>query len=705
MLDQFFNPKSIAVIGASAKKNKLGYVLLKNLIDYKYKGKIYPINPKYKKILKLKTFQSLSSVSKKIDLAIIIVPAKIVPLLLEQCGKKEIKSVIIISSGFKEIGEKGKKLENKIIKIAKKYKIKILGPNCLGILDSTNDLNASFAKQMLKKGKIGFISQSGAICCAMLDWAEKTNIGFSRFVSLGNMALVNEIDLLKFFKKDSQTKIIILYLEQISRGKEFIKEVSQITKNKPLIIIKGGETKEGSQAVLSHTGALAKPNEMFKFALRQYGVIQVNSLSDLFDLIKFYAIEERHYAMSPSLRGQKIAVLTNAGGPGAITIDALKKNNFEIAVLEKRTSKILKKNLPITAGIKNPIDISGDARADRYKTALDVLIKDKKVDAIIVVLTPQSVTEIKKTAKMIVKLSRKSKKPILTSFIGGKNIDQGNKILDKANIPVYNYPGQAVKVLAKVCNYENWRKENKKISRSFDFKISKKSFGKIKEIIQKAKKKNLKQLDIFDIERILKIYQIPIVKSYLAKDSDEAVKISRKINQLVVLKVASPDVIHKTDIGGVKKNLKDPQEIKFAFKEIIRDIKKNLPKAKIKGIIIQPMIEESREMILGIKLDKLFGPFIMFGTGGIFTEIFKDISFRLIPLTEEEARRMIEETKAAKILKGTRGQKPVDIKVIVEIMLKLSVLAKDFPEIKELDINPLMVSNKKAVAVDARMMI
>ena len=727
MLKNFFNPKSIAVIGASSKKNKLGYSLLRNLIDYRYKGKIYPINPKYKKILGIKVFSNVLAVPKKIDLAVIVVPAKIVLLVLEECGRKEIKSAIIISSGFKEIGKEGKKLENKVLKIASKHKMCLLGPNCLGILDSINNLNASFSKQTFQKGKIGFVSQSGAICCAMLDWAEKMNIGFSRFVSLGNMASINEIDLLRFFKKDSNTKVIIGYIEQITNGKKFIKEAFQITKTKPLIIIKAGETKEGNRAILSHTGALAKPNEMINFVFKQSGIIQVSSLLDLFNLIKFYADKRQHYLMSPFLNGPEIAVLTNAGGPGAITIDLLKKNNLEVASFKKNTIRILKENLPATASIKNPVDIIGDAKANRYKVALDALIKDKKTDGIIIILTPQSVTEIKKTAEIIVRLSKKSKKPILVSFIGGKNIEEGNKILNKANIPVYDYPGEAVKVLAKVWNYEKWKKENKKLKHFFYFKIPDYSFDKIRKIIKRTKEKKLRQLSVFDAEKILKIYQIPIIKSYLARNSDEAIKISlglvrrqrlwptavrshsgegsQKINQPVVLKIASSDIIHKTDAGGIKRNLKNSKEIKSAFKEIIRNVKRNFPKAKINGMIIQPMVKEARETILGIKQNELFGPVVMFGTGGIFTEVFKDVSFRLSPLTKEEAQQMIEETKVVKILKGARGQKSTDIKIIAEILLKLSILAKDFPEIKEVDINPLMVSEKKIVAVDVRMMV
>jgi acetyltransferase len=576
-------------------------------------------------------------------------------------------------------------------------------------LDSINNLNASFAGQMLQKGKISFISQSGAICCAALDWAEKMNIGFSRFVSLGNMASLNEIDFLRFFKKDSKTKTIIAYLEQITDGKKFIKEVSQITKTKPLIVIKSGETKEGRQAVSSHTGALAKSNEMTKFAFQQNGIIQANSLLELFDLIKFYSTKI-------SLNGPKITILTNAGGPGAITADAVKKNNLELALFEKKTIKFLEKKLPASASVKNPVDLVGDAKADRYKIALDILVKDKKTNAIIIILTPQSVTEIEKTAETIIKLSKKTKKPILTSFIGGKNIKQANEILSKANIPVYDYPEQAVKVLAKVWNYEKWKKENKKPNSTFHFKISKNSFNEIEKIIQEAKKKKLKQLNAFDAEKIFKIYQIPIVKSYLAKNSDEAIKISlglrshfgegsQRINQSVVLKISSPDIIHKTDAGGIKNNLKTPQEVESAFREIMINVKKKFPKAKIDGIIIQPMVQEQKEMILGIKQDELFGPFVMFGSGGIFAEVFKDISFRLSPLARKEAQEMIKETKAMKILKGTRGQKPADIEAIIKILLNLSALSQDFPEIKEVDINPLMAGEKKAIAVDARMMI
>ena len=679
MLNNFFNPRSIAVIGASSNKKKLGYGMLRNILDHGYRGKVYPVNLKYNKVQGIKAYPSVLDIKQKVDLAVIVIPARAVNFVLIECGKAKIKNIIIISAGFREIGKEGSILEQEMKEIAEKYKISVLGPNCLGILDSTSDLNASFAEGMVQKGSIGFISQSGAICTGMLDWANLNNVGFSRFVSMGNKAMISEIELLEFFKTDKKTKVVFAYLESIERGKEFMKVAAELAKIKPLFIIKPGISKASCEAMRSHTGALANKEEAVKVAFSQAGIVRVNNLEELFNVAKLLSRYD-------SLDSDKIAIITNAGGPGVISTDEVEENGFKMAVFKKETTNILKKGLPPTANIHNPVDVIGDAKADRYEVAIKALLADKNVSGIISILTPQKTTEIKKTADVLVESSKKSSKPVLASFIGGVSIENEVKMLNKSFLACYNYPSQAAFSLGKLWQYKKAKKNAANYLKMLN--VDEKRLN-IKNSLEK-------EMDFIRSLDVLRSYKIPIVRSLLAKNSSEAVSLAKKIGYPVVLKISSNKISHKTEVGGVKININDDLEVKEYFDQASKKLGVSLD-----GIIIQPMVKGA-EIILGVKKDENFGHLIMFGLGGIFTEIAKDVSFRFAPIDKAEALKMIKEIKSFKILDGYRNLPKVNLDSIADALVGLSNLISEHKEIKELDINPLIVTEKECFAVDIR---
>ncbi|MDF1498345.1 MAG: acetate--CoA ligase family protein [Patescibacteria group bacterium] len=680
MLHNFFNPKSIAVIGASSNKKKLGYGMLRNILDYGYKGKVYAVNLKYDKVQGMKAYSSVLDIKQKIDLAVIVIPARAVNFVLAECGMAKIKNVIIISAGFKEIGKEGEILEQEMKKVAKRYEINILGPNCLGILDSTSDLNASFAEGMVQKGSIGFISQSGAICTGMLDWANLNNVGFSRFVSMGNKAMISEIELLEFFKTDKKTKAVLAYLESIERGKEFMKVAAELAKIKPLFIIKPGTSKASCEAMKSHTGALANKEEVVKVAFSQSGVLRINNLEELFNIAKFLSRYD-------SLDSDKVAIITNAGGPGVISTDEVEENGLKMAVFKEKTINILEKYLPMEANIHNPVDVVGDAKSDRYEIAIKALLADKNVGGIISILTPQKTTEIKKTADALVKFSKKNSKPILASFIGGVSIENETRMLNKSSLAFYNYPSQASFSLGKLWQY----KKAKKDATNYLKMLNNNENNQIHEKIEIDKK-----LDFIQSLDLLKSYKIPIVLSLLSKSYSEAIELANEVGYPVVLKIASSKISHKTEVGGVKINVKNDGEVKEYFEQASQNLGD-----KLDGIIIQPMIKGS-EIILGVKKDENFGHLIMFGFGGIFTEITKDVSFRFAPIDKNEAMKMIKEIKLFPALDGYRNLPKMNIDSIADALVGISNLVSEHEEIKELDINPLIVTEKECFAVDIR---
>ncbi|OIP24674.1 acyl-CoA synthetase [bacterium CG2_30_37_16] len=694
-----FHPKSIAVIGASRESDKLGYLVLANIKRYGYKGKVFPVNPKADEILGYKCYQTVHHVPENIDMTVILIPAPFVPDIVEQCGIKGIKTVIIITAGFKEIGKEGKEMEDRIAEIAKNHNIRILGPNCLGFIDTYQKINASFAESMPEKYDVAVFSQSGAVCTAILDWANLNGIGFSRFVSLGNKSDINENDLLLEWENDKAARVILGYLEAISNGPEFIKRASKITEKKPLIILKAGITSAGAKAAASHTGSLAGSETAVSAAFKKAGIIRANSLEELFDYAKVFAYQ-------PLIKGNKIAIVANAGGPAVMTTDAVIESKLELAKLSPITTAYLERKLPPIASKKNPIDVVGDAKADRYKVALEATLSDKGVDGVIVILTPQITTEVEETAKIIVTLSRRYNKPVVAAFMGGKRVEAGLKILNDNKIPAFNFPERAVRVLEAMYQYRNYLNErpNYKVA-YFD-----KDKDRVSYLLGQAEAADIYNLgDSMDslASKILKSYGIPVAKSIMAKTAEEAAEAAAVIGFPVVLKITSQDILHKTDVGGVKIGLNNKVEAKEAFKEIINSVNAKMPDARVEGITVYHMVRKGQEVIVGAKRDPVFGPVIVFGLGGIMVEVLHDVSFRIAPVSLREAEEMIEETKGSKLLKSFRGGEAYDIEAIADTILRLSHLMIDFSEIEEIDINPLRVNerNKGVIALDVKMVL
>jgi acetyltransferase len=698
-MDRLFKPRSVAVIGASRDPKKLGFGILKNIVDCGYKGSVYPVNPQADQILGLKVYKSVLEIPDEVDLAVIVVPAPAVLDVMEECGKKSVKYAVIISAGFKEAGGEGIERERRLIEIAKKYGIRVVGPNCLGILDMYTPLNASFAYWSNYKGGIAFISQSGALLSGILDWAGKVGIGFSKIVSLGNKADLNEVDFIEYLGEDPETKVILLYLESIADGRKFVDVVSRATRKKPVVLIMGGITERGARAALSHTGAMAAGGVALKAALRKAGALLVETPTELYDLAIAFDYQ-------PIPLGSRVAVVTNAGGPGVITTDLLTARGLAVAEFAKETISYLKSKLPPMAAVYNPVDVIGDAKADRYAVALEAVLRDPNVDGVIVILTPQIVTEPEETAKVIVELHRKyPTKPVLASFIGGEKVSKAIEILKESKIPVYEFPDRAVMALAGLCRYRELREYVLKIVEHVElFDVDR---SRALEVIEEAKKQNRRVLLEHEAKEVVKSYGIPVAPTKLATSESEAVEIARKLGYPVVLKIASPDITHKSDVGGVLVNLKSDEEVAEAFRTIILNVRRYAPTASIHGVVVQRMVPMGREVIIGVTKDPTFGHIMMFGLGGIYTELFKDVSFRLAPLSLYEAREMITETKAYALLKGFRGAPPADINSVINILLRTSKLVTDISQIAEMDINPLFVYEEGmgSIAVDVKIVV
>jgi acetyltransferase len=696
-MKELFKPRNVVVVGASREPGKVGHAVLRNIIESGFKGEVYPVNPRADKILGLNAYKSVLEVPGDIDLAVIVIPAQAVLDVMEECGRKGVKYAVVISAGFKEIGGEGIEREGKLIEIARKYGVRVVGPNCLGIIDLHTPLNASFASIPETKGGIAFISQSGALLSAILDWAPKAGIGFSKIVSLGNKADLNEVDFLTYLGEDPETKVILLYLESIADGRRFIEVGSTVTRKKPVILLKGGITEAGAKAALSHTGSMAGGITALKVALRKAGIIQVSSVSELFDM----AIA---FNSQPIPTGSRVGIVTNAGGAGVVISDLLVSRGLKLAEPSRYTVDYLRSVLPPVASVYNPVDVIGDAKADRYGVAIEALLRDPNIDSLLVILTPQVVTEPEETAKVIVELSRRYPlKPILAIFMGGGKVEKATRILIENNIPVYDMPERAVTAVLGLSNYREFREVLTKALEYVEvFDVDKE---KALEIIEEVRRQGRRVLLEHEAKEIVKSYGIPVVPTKLAVSEDRAVEIARKLGYPVVVKISSPDIIHKSDIGGVITNLKSDDEVAEAFRTVISNARRYVPTASIYGATVQKMVPKGREVIIGATKDPVFGHLIMFGLGGIYIELFKDVSFRLAPLSIYEAKEMITETKAYTLLRGFRGEPPADINSIVNILLRVSKLVTDIPQIVEIDINPLFVYEIGAIAVDARVII
>jgi acetyltransferase len=690
MLKSLFNPGAIAVIGASADPRKVGYAVLNNLIRFKFTGALYPVNPSSGEILGLRTYANVSDVRQPIDLAIIVIPAKFVPDSLRACASAGINSAIVISAGFKEAGADGTLLEEELKQISKEHHIRILGPNCLGLINTANDLNATFAADMLPKGSIGFFSQSGAMGIAIMDWAIGNNVGFSKFISLGNKADLSEIDFIDYFMNDPETSLILGYIEDVVDGRRFIEIAQKATKVKPIILLKSGGTEAGARAASSHTGALAGSDIAFDAAFKQTGVMRAQGVQELFDMALTFS-----EGKIPA--GNRLLVITNAGGPGIIAVDAAERLGVKLPHMTKESIHAIATKLPPNASIFNPIDVIGDATSERYAVVLEQAAKDPNVDGILVILTPQAMTDTEKTADAVIAAATSTEKPIIASFMGAKRVRAGINLLKAASIPNFSFPELAVKAFKRLADYREWKDQALE-----ELVASWYNFDSAHETITSILKSGIYQVGEEEAMRILTYYGFQFPKRALAKTSREAVQHASRIGFPVVMKVSSPDILHKTDVGGVRVNVKTAQEAEDAFLEITANARRLMPDAFIKGVMIFEMLKGGKEVILGVTYDRTFGHMIMFGLGGIYVEVLKDVAFRIVPVMRHDALAMVNEIRTIGLLHGTRGERPSDIDAIASYIVNLSCLISDFPEIQELDVNPLMVMEQGAMALDAR---
>ncbi len=677
------SPKSIAVIGASDKRGSVGATITSNIING-FQGTVYPISPSREKVFYKKAYKTVLDVPKPIDLAVIVIKNTLVAPVLEECGRKKIKGVIIITAGFKEVDEEGARREEEIKSIAKKYNIQIIGPNCLGVmnLDPKTMMNSTFLKVTPKSGKIALVSQSGAICAALVEDASAQGIGFSAVVSLGNKAVMSEVEILKILADHKQTEVIVMYLEDMGNGQEFLKVCKRITKKlkKPVLVLKSGRSPEGAKAAMSHTGALMGSDEIYDALLRQSGAIRVDTMEELFD----YATA---FSKQPLPSGD-LVIVSNAGGPAIISTDACSKLKVRMADITSVRKKI-DAVIPPWGSSRNPVDIVGDADFNRFHNVLDRVLQHPKVGSVISMCTPSGTLDYDKLAEVIVAMSKRYKKTMLASLMG---LDEGitnREILAKGDVPYYNYAEGAIRTLSAMIRFSNWTKSpSGKITK---FKVNK---ARAQKIFEKAMEEGRPNLLEEEGQQILKAYGLPLPKSALATTEAEAVNTARKIGYPIVMKIASPQIIHKSDAGGVKVNLASDAEVRSAFKTIIKNAKRYDKKAEIKGVLIVEMVKGGKELIIGSKLEPGFGPVIMLGMGGIYVEVLKDVTFKLAPVTDMEADDMIASIRTQKLLQGVRGERPSDIIKLSECIQRLSQLVSDFAEIKELDMNPVLVMEK-----------
>lgn len=700
-LDAIFNPQSIAVVGASTRKGTVGNDILRNLLFNEFNGTVYPVNPKAKSIIGVPAFPSLSALPESPDLAVLIVPAKVVLQVVDEAIEKGVKGLIIISAGFKETGEEGAKMEQALREKVRAAGVPLIGPNCLGVIncDPVVNMNATFGRKMPANGNLAFLSQSGALCTSVLDYAEEREMGFSKFISFGNKADVGEIELLSYLAKDPATSVIAMYLEDISDGGLFIQTVSKIfwELNKPVLCLKSGRSPEGAKAVSSHTGSLAGSDSVYDALLVQSGVQRVETIAELFDYAALYCTQ-------PLPKGNRVGIVTNAGGPGIMATDAAIRHGLRLATLTEETRAKLALALPDTASLRNPVDVIGDARADRYEAAVHTVLSDPNVDMGMIILTPQSMTEIPETASIVPAAIKGIDKPVVCSFMGARDVHDGVEILRKNGIPNYSFPEDAIKSLAAAHNLvELHEVPHRQIIEWKDLNVD-----RAKALIAEALgDKNERYLTQAECRPIFECYKLPLLKSSVVQTADEAAQIAEEFACPVVMKVMSADVVHKFDAGGVLLNIQGADKAREGYARIHENVLKAVPGAKIDGILVEEMAKKGVEVILGASRDPRFGPLMMFGLGGTMVEVLKDVSFRLAPMWQISAERMVRMIRSFKVLDGFRGTAPSDIDAIVETLLRLSAMVTKHPEISELDINPLIVHAKGqgCSVADSRIML
>ena len=701
-LGVLFAPRSVAVIGATGRAGSVGQAVFANVFKHGYAGVVYPVNPRSASVMSVKAFPSVLDIPDAVDLSIIIVPSALVPGVMEECAQKGIKAAIVITAGFKELGGAGVQQEQLVLTAARENGIRLLGPNCLGIIntDPQVSLNGSFARLMPRPGNIALVSQSGAVGVAALEYAQGEEIGLSKFVSVGNKADLNENDFLAYLKDDPLTDVIMFYLEDLADPKRFFQLAREITgeagNKKPILAIKSGRTAAGARAASSHTGALAGSDEAYDALFAQCGVLRVESLEELFD----YALA---FSTQPLPAGNRVAIVTNAGGLGIMTTDAAVRYGLAIAEFKEETLAGLKAGLPAAANIHNPVDVLGDAREDRYRIALEGVLADDNVDGVIVISTPQLMTNLAAIAATVAEVTPAYHKPTLVCQMALGEIEATLAIWSKAKLPHYHFPEEAARGLGAMARYAaNIHRDRYEVKTFADV-----DRDKVKEVLNRVKAAGRKFVLEPEAHEIFRAYGFPVVPFAWAHSEDQAVRAAADLGGPVALKIVSPDVIHKFDVGGVKLNLENEAEIRQAYAEILASVARAHPGAVIQGMLVQKMMPKGRETILGMTRDPQFGPLLMFGLGGTYVEVFRDVNFSLAPISEDWALKMIQGLKGYQILTSFRGEPPADLAAIVESLERLSQMVLDFGELKELDINPFLVldEGQGAAVLDARIFL
>lgn len=693
-LDKIFNPKSVAVIGASDREGSVGARLLRNLVGVGYQGVVYPVNPFRSTVQGIKAYPSILKIPWHVDLAIIATPAHTVPQVMEECGKAGVPGVVIISAIFREAGKNGDAVERQILKFKNDYGMRVIGPNSFGLMRPKIGLNATFANRAALPGKIAFISQSAALCASALDWASDAHIGFSAVVSAGSMLDVDLGDLIDFFGTDAQTRSIVLYLESIKNARKFMSAARGFARAKPIVVVKAGRFNESAEATFSHTGELCGDDAVYNAAFSRAGMVRVEALNDLFNCAEALA-------MQPNPKGPSLTIITNAGGPGIIATDALIARGGKLTSLSNETAQALKDVLPPYCSITNPIDIFEEATPERFRKVIEICLQDPNSNGFLIIYTPQGATDPIAIAKIIVEASKKTSKPILASLLGEDGCRIARRILQKNRVPAFTTPEQAVATFMYMYSYTQNLELLYQIPEELPIEFSIPTF--LKEVLKKAFEEGRQILNVYESLQFLDAYKIPVIKTLFAKSLEEAESIASQIEYPVVMKAVSPQITHKSKAEGVILNVWSPTEVKKFFNELAEKVKNYSPEAEFQGVIIQPMVQRrGYELLIGSKKDSQFGSVIVFGMGGITVEVARDINIGFPPLNSVLARRLMEKTT---IYSRLSSEFPSGTKVLEEILVKFSQLVIDFPEIKEMDVNPLIFDGNNAVAVDARIVI
>ncbi|HTM87908.1 MAG TPA: bifunctional acetate--CoA ligase family protein/GNAT family N-acetyltransferase [Terriglobales bacterium] len=697
-LDAIFKPQSVAVVGATERQGSVGRTILWNLLSTPFGGTVYPINPARGSVLGIKAYRSLAAVPEQVELAVIVTPADTVPAVIGECIETGVKGAIVISAGFKEHGEHGKDLERQILERMKGTRLRVIGPNCLGVMNPLSGLNATFAQTMARPGNVAFISQSGALCTAVLDWSQREMVGYSAFVSIGSMLDVDWGDLIDYLGNDPRTHSIVMYMESVGDARSFLSAAREVSLTKPIIVIKAGRTEAAAVAAASHTGALTGSDEVLDAAFRRCGVLRVTSIADLFYLADILSKQ-------PRPQGPRLAILTNAGGPGVLATDALMGLGGELAPLSPETMKALDELLPAHWSHNNPVDILGDAGPQRYAKALEIASRDRNIDGLLTILTPQAMTDPTQTADQLKPYAKSTGKPVLASWMGGAEVAAGQDILNRAGIPTFPFPDTAAKVFYYMWRYSyNLRGLYETPALPGDGEVA--DSERAESIVQRARQAGRTLLTELESKQVLSAYGVPCVPTVLAISENEAVERAGEIGYPVVLKLHSETITHKTDVGGVQLNLRNADEVRQAFRAIEAGVREKKGEGHFLGASVQPMVKhEGYELILGSSIDPQFGPVLLFGTGGQLVEVFKDRALALPPLNSTLARRMMEQTRIFRALQGVRGREAVDLGAMEELLVRFSDLVVEQPWIKEIDINPLLASAERLLALDARVVL